>query len=63
MLNYSFRFRDENAKRVSAILRSAFHKKSDDTIIIKNTQPNEINIILKDDLLLPKEGLSAVSIR
>lgn len=63
MINYSFRFRDENAKKVSATLRSAFHKKSDDTITIKNTQPNEINIILKDDLLLPKEGLSAVSIR
>lgn len=63
MLNYSFRFRDENAKRVSATLRSAFHKKSDDTITVKNTQANEINIILKDDLLLPKEGLSAVSIR
>lgn len=63
MLNYSFRFRDDNAKRVSATLRSAFHKKSDDTITIKNTQANEITIILKDDLLLPKEGLSAVSIR
>lgn len=63
MLNYSFRFRDENAKSVHAVLRSAFHKKSDDTITIKNPKPNEITISLKEDLLLPKEGLSAVSIR
>lgn len=63
MLNYSIRFRDNNAKEVIGILRSAFHKKTDDTITITKPQDNEIVIKLNDDLLLPKEGITMVTIR
>jgi hypothetical protein len=63
MLNYSIRFTDENAKKVIGVLRSAFHKKTDDTITITNPQDNTVVIKLNDDLLLPKEGITIVTIR
>lgn len=63
MLNYSIRFRDNNANEVIGILRSAFHEKTDDTITVTKPQANEIVIKLNDDLLLPKEGVTIVTIR
>ncbi|NVJ53182.1 MAG: hypothetical protein HWD90_05770 [Campylobacteraceae bacterium] len=63
MLNYTFRFTDNNAKKVVGILRSAFHKKTDDTITVNNPQDNIVIIKLNNDLLLPKEGINVVSIR
>lgn len=63
LLNYDLRLRDENATKVSAIMRSAFHKNQDDTISMRNIRPNEIRITLVNDLLLPKEGVAVISIR
>jgi len=63
MLNYSFDFRDENALKVDSMLNSAFHKRSDDTIVIRSTQDNEISVNVTNDLILPKEAIIIISKR
>lgn len=63
ILNYSLTFRDYNAITVEGMLFSAFHKNTDDTIHLTDTEDYEFKIDLKDDLVLPKEGLSVISKR
>ncbi len=63
MLNYKIRFTDKNSQKVLGRLNSAFHKKEDDTITIRNLEKNVIEMQLNDDLLLPKESIHVVSFR
>lgn len=63
IMNYHIRVRDENAKKVTGILRSAFHKKDDDSITVKSIDDKEAEIKLNNDLLLPKEGVIIFSDR
>ncbi|PHO10305.1 hypothetical protein CPG37_04465 [Malaciobacter canalis] len=63
ILNYSLTYKDYNASKVEGVLISAFHKKSDDTIHMNPIEENEFKIELKEDLVLPKEGLTVISRR
>jgi len=57
IMNFSIRVRDESATKLTGMLRSAFHKRNDDKISIESSTPNEVEIKLKNDLLLPQEGV------